>query len=70
LEAPLPAFRDARETYWPARLSRAGALSVMPLKQQSSGDLGALAGANALIRIAPPSAAKAAGDRVECLWVS
>ncbi len=69
LETPLPAFRDARETYWPARLSRAGELSVRPLKQQSSGDLGALAGANALIRIVPPCAAKAAGERVECLWL-
>jgi molybdopterin molybdotransferase len=69
LEAPLPAFRDARETYWPALLSSAGELSVMPLKQQSSGDLGALVGANALIRIVPPCSAKAAGERVECLWL-
>ncbi|HEV7404666.1 MAG TPA: gephyrin-like molybdotransferase Glp [Chthoniobacteraceae bacterium] len=69
LQAPLPAFRDARETYWPARLSRAGELRVRPLKQQSSGDLGALVGANALIRIAPPCAARAEGERVECLWL-
>jgi molybdopterin molybdotransferase len=69
LEAALPAFRDTRETYWPARLSRAGELRVMPLKQQSSGDLGALAGANALIRIVPPCAARAVSERVECLWL-
>jgi molybdopterin molybdotransferase len=69
LETALPAFRDTRETYWPARLTRAGELRVRPLKQQSSGDLGALVGANALIRIVPPCAARPAGERVECWWL-
>lgn len=69
LAAPLPAFREGRETYWPARLSRTGELGVMPLKLQSSGDLGALVGANSLIRIVPPCAAKAVGEQVDCLWL-
>lgn len=69
LESSLPAFGDKRETYWPARLTQTGELKVRPLKQQSSGDLGALVGANALIRIVPPCAARPAGERVDCLWL-
>jgi molybdopterin molybdotransferase len=69
LASPLPAFRDTRETCWPARLERAGELRVHPLKQQSSGDSRALVGANALIRIVPPCAARAVGERVECVWL-
>ena len=69
LAAPLPAFRDARETYWPARIAQRGELSVQPLKQQSSGDLSALVGVNALIQIKAPCAAVPAGTRVPCLWL-
>ena len=45
--------RDARETFWPARVfAREGRLIAEPLRWSSSGDTFALAGTNALIRLA------------------
>ena len=53
-----------RETFWPARVEiRNGELVARPLRWQSSGDVTALAGANALLQLpagaAPP---KSGGD--------
>ncbi len=52
-----------RETFWPARVEiRHGELVARPLRWQSSGDVTALAGANALLQLAagaqPPKAGK------------
>lgn len=55
---------DRRETWWPARLTPAGA---KPLAWQSSGDLVGIAGVNALIRIAPGAGPLPAGTEVACL---
>jgi molybdopterin biosynthesis enzyme len=46
---------NPRETWWPARLDFLGGKAVAcPLKWQSSGDMTAMAGVDALIRV--PSA--------------
>lgn len=52
LAADLPADASGRETFWPAqwRLEN-GAAALTPLRWSSSGDLTALATANALIRV-------------------
>ena len=52
-----------RETFWPARVEiRHGELAARPLRWQSSGDVTALAGANALLQLPagakPPKAGK------------
>lgn len=52
---------SARETFWPARL---GPMAVCPQPWLDSGDLAALAGVNALIRL-PAGHAPAMGDEVE-----
>ena len=44
---------NARETFWPAHWQlQAGVAALTPLRWNSSGDLTALASANALIRVA------------------
>jgi len=49
-DSPLPG--NARETWWPARLTWDGdAPLLLPLKWQSSGDLTGLAGIDALLRV-------------------
>jgi molybdopterin molybdotransferase len=56
---------SARETFWPARLEAATFPSVVcPRPWLDSGDLAALAGVNALIRL-PAGHAPVAGDAVE-----
>jgi molybdopterin molybdotransferase len=74
---PAPVFRrfrlgaganlsaNARETFWPAQLdSAASPAVVLPRPWLDSGDLAALAGINALIRL-PAGHAPAVGDEVE-----
>ena len=53
LAADLPPGTDPRETFWPSRLSPTpqGALEVRPLPWLDSGDIKALGGVNALIRV-------------------
>lgn len=56
---------SARETFWPARLDpAAGPASVCPRPWLDSGDLAALAGVNALIRL-PAGRVPVTGDEVE-----
>lgn len=66
LAADLGAGANARETFWPARwqLEDGGAM-VSPLRWSSSGDLTALATANALIRVGAGTQHLARGSRVE-----
>jgi len=67
LAESLPGPGDERETFWPARLTRtADILDVQPLPWLDSGDVRALAGVNALIRM-PAGAAPRAGDCVVVL---
>ena len=59
---------DARETWWPARISvREGRMEASALAWQSSGDLRGLLGADGLVRIAPDAGEVRAGADVECL---
>lgn len=59
---------DPRETFWPAKVVVCdGRLVVTPRRWSSSGDTFALAGANALIRLAPACAAVEPGGRVNVL---
>ena len=59
---------DPRETLWPTTVVvRDGMLLALPKKWSSSGDTFALAGANALIRLAPEGAAMEPGGRVNVL---
>ena len=52
LATPVPDCLSERETFWIARAShRAGQVWLQPLRWQSSGDVTALPGANALLRI-------------------
>ncbi len=68
LAAPLAETAGDRETFWPARMHREGAvLHLTPLRWQSSGDLTALAGTNALLRVPAGAAPLAAGAEVQCL---
>jgi molybdopterin biosynthesis enzyme len=60
---PLPG--NARETWWPARLSwEGGTPLLLPLKWQSSGDLTGLTGVDALIRVPAGSPPTAPGERL------
>ncbi|MGO8696656.1 MAG: molybdenum cofactor biosynthesis protein MoaE [Limisphaerales bacterium] len=57
-----------RETLWPARLDwNAGAPHLRPLKWSSSGDLGCLPAANALIRVPANQSSPAQGAGVDFL---
>ncbi len=59
---------NARETLWPARMTiAAGAVKLIPLPWRSSGDLTALATANALVRIPPDAGSTAAGAKLAFL---
>ncbi len=70
LSAPIPAQTDRRQTYWPAHVElREGTLQASPLKWQSSGDLGGLAEANALLQLDAGQPALEAGERIACLWL-
>ncbi len=65
LDAGVGLAAHARETFWPARLrEEAGAALVKPRPWLDSGDLAALAGINALIRL-PAGLAPVAGNKVE-----
>jgi molybdopterin molybdotransferase len=66
LGAELNAGGAGRETFWPARWELAdGQVRIFPLRWQSSGDLTALAHANALLRLASGAGIVPAGSRVE-----
>lgn len=68
LAAALDGDGNPRETFWPAhRIHREGVDMLTPLRWSSSGDLTALAMANALIRVAPGSGHVSAGSRVPFL---
>lgn len=66
LAAELPAGGNARETFWPARCDwRNEVPTLTPLRWNSSGDLTALATANALIRVTAGAEKLLRGRRVE-----
>ena len=66
LTEDLAAGGNARESFWPARWHLMdGAVRVTPLRWQSSGDLTALAGANAIIRVRAETKQLPRGSRVE-----
>jgi molybdopterin molybdotransferase len=66
LAADLDAGSNARETFWPARWAwRDGVASLTPLRWSSSGDLTALATANALLRVTAGATQLPHGSRVE-----
>jgi len=66
LTAELRADANARETFWPARRRLiSGAPALTPLRWTSSGDLTALATANALIRVRAGTAELTQGSEVE-----
>jgi molybdopterin molybdotransferase len=68
LAAPLPADRNTRETFWPARCQLVdGSSRLTPLTWQSSGDLTPLARANALVRVPTRSEPIAIDAKVEFL---
>jgi molybdopterin molybdotransferase len=59
---------DARETFWPARVEiQNGELVVRALRWQSSGDVTALAGANALLQMDAGAEPSKAGEGVSIL---
>jgi molybdopterin molybdotransferase len=59
-----------RETFWPARSEiNNGKLVVRPLRWQSSGDVTALAGANALLQLPAGAAPSKAGEDVSVLMI-
>lgn len=71
LAAPLESGPGGRETFWPARAQwERATLRVMPLRWQSSGDLTALATANALLRVPAGAVHLAPGTEVETLLTS
>jgi molybdopterin molybdotransferase len=66
LAADLAAGGNARETFWPARwILQDGLAMLTPLRWSSSGDLTALATANALIRVSAGAGQFQRGSRVE-----
>ncbi|MHB1308028.1 MAG: molybdopterin molybdotransferase MoeA [Limisphaerales bacterium] len=66
LAADLAADGSTRETFWPARwLLQDGSVMLTPLRWSSSGDLTALATANALIRVTAGTEQFQRGSRVE-----
>jgi len=68
LTEDLAAGGNARETFWPACWRMAdGAVALTPLRWQSSGDLTALAAANALVRVNSAAQFLPRGHRVEFL---
>ena len=59
---------DARETWWPAKVTPGHeTLLARPLPWQSSGDLRVLPATNALLRIAPEAGPFERGARIDCL---
>lgn len=70
LAEELAAGGNARETFWPAHWQLdGGSARLTPLRWSSSGDLTALATANALIRVGSGEAGFKRGSRVEFLPV-
>jgi len=70
LSQPLAKAANSRPTLWPARyLYRGPVLSLEPLPWSNSGNLGALAGANALIFVPANTPEIAAGQPVRFLYV-
>jgi len=69
--ADIPGAVESTEVFWPAtwRLQDGRAL-VSPLRWRSSGDLTALASANALVRVSGASDSRSGGSRVEFLDTS
>lgn len=66
LASELAADAHARETFWPARWSMGdGVAALTPLRWRSSGDLTALATANALLRVPAGTERLQRGSRVE-----
>jgi len=66
LAEDLTAGGNARETFWPARWTlKNGVATLTPLRWASSGDLTALATANALIRVSTGAQRLPRGSRVE-----
>ena len=66
LAATLPDCLNERETFWVARaFCRNGQVWLQPLRWQSSGDVTALASANALLRIHPETPALAQATPIE-----
>ncbi len=66
----IPAQRDPRATYWPARVMiREGRMCAEALKWQSSGDLRGLAGANGLLKVLPGSTPVEVGGELPCVLV-
>ncbi|MCX7868174.1 MAG: molybdopterin molybdotransferase MoeA [Limisphaera sp.] len=65
----LPGSTSAHEVFWPARweLDPDGRARIVPLRWQSSGDLTALATANALLRVPAETVPPQAGSRVAFL---
>ena len=60
----------ARETFWPVRVEiQNGGLVARPLRWQSSGDVTALAGANALVQLAAGARPPGAGKDVSVLML-
>ena len=59
-----------RETFWPARVEiQNGELVARPLRWQSSGDITALAGANALLQLAGGAQPPKAGEDISVLML-
>ena len=56
---------NARETFWPARVEFSDGAKLTPLNWSSSGDLTALASANALLRVPPNQGEFPVGAAVE-----
>ena len=70
LTADLAAGGNTRETFWPARwIQRDGMAMLTPLRWSSSGDLTALATANALIRVTAGAEQFQRGSRVEFMRI-
>jgi molybdopterin molybdotransferase len=69
LASDFTADANSRETYWPARWALdAGAVLLTPLSWSSSGDLTALAMANALVRVTVGARSWERGRQVEFLF--